>query len=82
MSLSVSSDDLYEGTCQEPYSRTMRETLSRRNMKAREARQGERMPDPILPVDAMQSEQGKLEACREATKSSLASNEANGSSPR
>jgi hypothetical protein len=40
------------------------------------------MPDPILPIDAMQSEQGKLEEGREGTKSSLASIEANGSSPR
>jgi hypothetical protein len=40
------------------------------------------MPYPILPIDAMQCERGKLEECREGTKNSLASIEANGSRPR
>ncbi len=32
VSLSISRDDLYEGTYRKPYSRTMRETLSQRNI--------------------------------------------------
>jgi hypothetical protein len=59
----------------------MRETLSRRNMKARETGEGENMPDSILPIDTMQIEQGKLEESRESVKNSLASVGANGPSP-
>jgi hypothetical protein len=39
------------------------------------------MPGSILPIDAMQIEQGKLEEFGESMKSSLAFVEANGPSP-
>lgn len=63
--------DLYEGTCRKPYSRTMREALSQRNMK--EVREASQDMERTCPI-----EQGKLEEFREGVRSSLAFVEANG----